>query len=356
MKNRRIAVIGAGHIGSAAAAELTLAGHEVNLYEMPQFKESLTPIVACGGIELLGIGKKGFAKISKITTEIEEALKDVQIILIATVAMAHETIARICTPYLEDGQILALLPGNWGSLVFAKVLKEKRPDLRVKIAESISAPYGCRRETPGKAEVTIHAYFKNLAFAAFPAKDTEEAINDLKALYPDFLFPAKNVAEVALGNPNPVLHVGPILMMTGWIESSPKRIVWWDGITPSVLRVIEATGREKNAVLQALGLTDLYPVDRIKEKVIADPECRLLSGPSDMRHRFITEDCPMGMVPWVSLGEMLNIPTPVSKALVTMASEVNGTDYFTEGGNVERLGISGLSINELSNLLDAGYL
>ena len=37
MSSGRVTIIGAGGVGSAAAADLTLAGHEVVLYEMPQF-------------------------------------------------------------------------------------------------------------------------------------------------------------------------------------------------------------------------------------------------------------------------------------------------------------------------------
>ena len=37
----RIAVLGAGGTGHAIAADLTLAGFEINLYEEPMFKENI---------------------------------------------------------------------------------------------------------------------------------------------------------------------------------------------------------------------------------------------------------------------------------------------------------------------------
>jgi opine dehydrogenase len=353
MKGLKVAIIGAGHVGCAAAAHLAFDGHKVSLYELPQFGENLKSILARGGIELLGAGKTGFAKIDTVTTDIKEAIRDAQIILVVTVAMAHETVAELCVPHLRDNQTVALIPGNFGSLVFDMILKSRRPGLRVKLAESNMTTYACRRD-PVKAEVTIRMFHKDLAFSAFPAIETEKALEDLKELYPGSFFAANNVAEVALSNPNPILHVGPILMMTGWIESSSKPIIWWDGITPSVLRVMEAVWRERKAVLKALGLRDLYPLKRIREEIIGDPGTRLLAGPSDLRHRFITENVPMSMVPWVSLGEMLFIPTPVSRSLVTIASEVNSVNYLAEGRNIERLGISGLSIQELRNVLYEG--
>jgi len=49
------------------------------------------------------------------------------------------------------------------------------------------------------------------------------------------------VIEVGLSNINILLHPGPILLMTGWIEVSGGNLVWWDGFTPSVLKVVESS-------------------------------------------------------------------------------------------------------------------
>jgi len=353
MDARKITVIGSGNVGCAISADLTLAGHEVCLYEMPQFKESLVPILKHGGIELLGVARTGFARLSKITTEIEAAIRGAEVIMIATVALAHETIAELCAPYLEDGQTIVLFPGNLGSLVFVKVLKEKAADKHIKIVEAVSAPYGCRR-VAGQAEVNVRSFLK-LNAAAFPAKDTNRAIDDLKDFYPDAFLPGRNVLEVSLSNPNILLHVGPCILNTGWIEATGGEFAFYrQGMSPSVLRIMEAMWHEKNAIFEVLGLTDHYPFDAIK-RMITDPQVQLLQGATDMRHRFITEDCPMGMVSTASLGDMIGVPTPIFKALITLASEINGTDYFKEGRTMERLGISGLSRDELGKFLAEGH-
>jgi len=117
--------------------------------------------------------------------------------------------------------------------------------------------------------------------------------------------------------------------------------------------VVEATFQERNAILKALGLRELYSFEKLKE-MIANPEVQRLEGPSDMRHRFVTEDCPMGLVGLTSLGDLANVPTPVCKAIITLLSKVSGVDYFREGRNLERLGISGLSIDQLKKLLNEG--
>ena len=44
----KITIIGAGGVGTAVAADLTLAGHEVVLYEMPKFSKSIDSVIKGG--------------------------------------------------------------------------------------------------------------------------------------------------------------------------------------------------------------------------------------------------------------------------------------------------------------------
>ena len=349
----KVTIIGAGGVGTAVAADLTLAGHQVVLYEMPEFSGNIEPIIKSGGIKLSEGEKTDFAKIDKATTDIAEAVRGARIIMVATVGWAHQTIAELAAPYLEDGQTIIIFSAELGSLEFKKVLMEKRPDLDVKLVETLSAPYGSRREASGKAEVTIRNRMHDLGLAAIPTRYTEQVISEIKEFYPDVFVAASNVVEVGLSNPNILIHPGPALLMTASIESGNNLI--YTLFTPSVLRVMKTTFQEKKAILKALGLKDLYSFEQ-QEKSLTDPGLRQLTGPSDMHQRFITEDCPMGLVALTSLGDLVGVPTPVCKAIVTLISEIIGIDYFKKGRNLERLGISGLSLDQLTRLLDKGHL
>ena len=44
MVAKKIAVLGGGNGAHTMAAELTLKGHTVNLYEMPQFKDNMKEV------------------------------------------------------------------------------------------------------------------------------------------------------------------------------------------------------------------------------------------------------------------------------------------------------------------------
>lgn len=353
MTSGRITIIGAGNAGAAAAADLTLAGHEVTLYEMPQFRENIDPILQSGGIMLSGVGRTGFAKIDKVTTDIAEAVRGAPIIMAALVGLAYETVAELCAPYLEDGQTIVLSAGSLASLEFNRVLREKRPDLRVTLAETLNAPYGSRRGALGKAEVTIFSHTPpSIALAALPAKHTELVMKQMGEFYPGLYVAGENVVEVGLANIATLLP-GPCLLMTGRIELPRSSDLFYSKFTPSIWKVVEATIRERNAILKVLGLRELYPFEKVKE-LFTEPGVQKLAGPSSMRHKFITESCPMGLVAWVSLGDLANVPMPVCKAIVTLISQIIGVDYFKEGRNLECLGISGFSIQQLRRFLAEG--
>ena len=354
MDTRRIAVIGAGHGGYAMAADLTLAGYEVNFYGSKE-RGNLAPVLQRGGIELSGVRRSGFARISRVTTEIAEAVRGAEIIMIATQAAAHETIAKLCAPYLEDGQTVVIFPGDLGSVAFAKVLREKGVRRDIKIAETETFPYGSRRII-GQPRVRILAHQK-MRIAAFPAKDTKEVIDELKEIYPGRFIAGSNVLEVGLSNLN-MMHVPICILNAGLIEAPEVKFYpYTQGALLCVLTVIEAIWQERGNILKALGLTDLYPFDRVKDFLVNSPPDRArLEGPTNMQHRFITEDCPFGLVPLVSLGDLIGIPTPITKALIALASEINETDYFKEGRTVERLGISRLSTKELTRFFAEGWM
>ena len=59
-----------------------------------------------------------------VTTDMAEAVKGAGIIVVATVAMAHESIFRQLIPLLEDGQVIHILPDNCGTFVCRKIMRE----------------------------------------------------------------------------------------------------------------------------------------------------------------------------------------------------------------------------------------
>jgi opine dehydrogenase len=77
-------------------------------------------------------------------------------------------------------------------------------------------------------------------------------------------------------------------------------------------------------------------------------------GPFSANTRYITEDIPIGMVLWASLGELLGVPTPTARALIQISSVIHDTDYWQVGRTMEKLGLAGRTAAELKRYLMEG--
>lgn len=359
MNRIRIAIMGAGNSGQTMAADMALRGVEVNLYEMPSFGDRLDPILRWGGIEIIGAAQKGFAELHNVTTDIREALDGVSHIHVSTQAVGHRPIAELCAPYLENGQVIVVQPGNGGALVFTKVFKEKgvgRKD--VLIAETRAFGYGCR--IIGPAQVAVYAFHEGgqRLIAALPSKNTDRVIDILGDGYPYTWVPAANVLETTLLNPNVDAHTSCTLLNIGHIEYAKGEFCMEEeGWSPSVLRVRAALNREVMALLEVLGI-DTTQRKAYEERLIKwieegghYAEESPVKEPRSSKSRYITEDVPIGMVLAASLGDMLGVAMPTYKSMIHLASVINETDYWGQGRTVEKLGIAGMNVEELNAFL-----
>lgn len=363
---KKIAVLGAGAGGQACAAGLSLAGYEVNLYNRGAAR--LKPILERGGIEITG-AKEGFAKLNKITTDIKEAIEGVNLILIVVPAFAHKHLAETFIPHLKDGQMVTYFGKGGGSLLFAQTLKSLGVKKDIILGETNTLPYTSKSIGPAQVRMGILKKGGFLA-AALPAKNTKILFNVLKEIYP-VVVPATNVLETLLIDFNAIDHVAVLIPNVGYVGSSTGEYrLFKEGVTPSVGRVIRAVDRERLAIMKVLGLNQTpYEEWLFKQGFIDSLESTVYEavrkstlkgavscGPSIMQHRYIAEDVPYGLVTMASLGDMLGVPTPVIKSLITLASVMNQVDYWKEGRTVEKLGISGLNVNELRKFVTEGKL
>ena len=344
MGNRRIAVIGAGNCGYALAADLTIKGYKVNLYGSKK-RRNLTPIIKRGGIELTGNNRNGFAKISCVTTNIAEAITGVNLIMITYQSQEHEAISELCAPHLENNQTVIFIPGNLSSVLFAKILKRRGINKNIKIAETRSAIHACRRIN-GESRINIINLIPN-NIAAFPTRDTQSVLAQITDIYSTF-DTGKNVLEIALCFTN-FTHVPRVILNTGTVETPGHPFyIYGEANTPSINKINQALKNENTNLIKMLGLTDLSLKEEYFNLKNPPPGLDKVLGPKSMQHRFITEDCQIGMVFRSSLGDMIGVPTPVTKALITLASEINGINYFTAGRTMEHMGLSGLNVKEIN--------
>jgi opine dehydrogenase len=353
-----ICVIGAGNGGSALAGDLTLAGHSCRLFEFPEYADNINPIIEQNGIKVTGIARTGFAKIELITSDLSEAVSDTELIMVTTVALAHERIARDLVPLLKEGQFIILWPGSGGTLTFRKVWDDMGLDQNVYLAEGVTFPYCCRRlEGPGT--INIHRVDgPNMLFAALPATDTKTVIRALESTYANKVKPAVSILEPALYNVNIIVHpVGALLNMGRIEHTNGNFYMYQEGITPSVKKVIYAMDRERSALFRALGYKP-YTYDEVFHDcfnmTIEEFAATSSQGPFSMRDRYVTEDIPMGATLTVSLARKAGVPTPTYDSMIHLASVVNQTDYYSTGRNLANLDLAELTLEQLEAYLQTG--
>lgn len=351
-----IAVIGGGNGGHAMAGHLALAGYPVRLYELPQFAENIEPAQQQGYIKVTGVVGEGEARPELITTDIAEAIRGASHIFVVTQALAHELVAELCAPYVEAEQTIILFPGSGGALQFARTFQAQGVGHKVYLAETVTLPYACRMQGP--AHVNIHAGpAKREIIAAFPATDTEAVIETARPIYPP-LAPATHVLETALYNPNILLHPIGVIFNLGRIEYSQGEFwMYKEGFTPSVMKILRALEAERVALLDKVGVKPMPFEDYYHyryEKSWADFAAVSSKGPFNARTRYISEDIPIGMVLWASLGRLADVPTPTADTLIHISSVIHDTNYWEGGRTMEKLGLADMTIKQLKRYLLEG--
>jgi opine dehydrogenase len=376
MEKGLVAVLGGGNGGHAVAANLSLAGFKVNFFELPQFAESFEKVLRTKEIQIQGISVDGVAKLNHATTDIRQAIKDAEVIFVITPAFGHKAMAEVCVPFIQDGQIIVLMPGSGGSLEFVNMIKQKKVKREITVAETCTLPYGARLKGPGHVSVLINAVI--LPTGVFPSKKTGEVIPKLRQFYPTII-PAKDVLEAAINNPNPIVHPAATLLSATRIEHSKGEFyLYAEGMTPAVARTYESLNEERLSICKVMGYR-LHHWDNLEFKGYnlgeTEEECRYrilntsmdaafgkdgiyagikMKGPERLKDRYVTEDVPYGMVLLSTLGDLLGVPTPTHDAVIRLASVINRTDYRKTGRGVKQLGLSKFDKKRLKRFLLEG--
>lgn len=362
-RGQQITVIGAGHGGKAIAADLAIRGFEVRLYN--RTFEHIETIAMRGGIELtLEDGQQAFGRLQLITSDMAEALDGTQLIMVVVPASGHSDIAEQCAPYLQDDHIVVLNPGRTGGVFeFYQVLQKCGCATHPIIAEAETFLFASRSEGP--AEARIFRRKNSLPLAALPATHTQAVLEVVQKIYPQFIA-APNVLYTSLNNMGAVFHPALTLLNTGWIEATNGEFQFYiEGVTPSTARVLERLDRERVTVATAMGvkaqtgcdwLARAYSArgENLYEAIHDNPGYRGITAPRHIQHRYIFEDVPYSLVPMTELGRRFGIDVWGMDAMIQLACILHGTDYRHRGRTLARMGLEGLSLDEITDLVESG--
>jgi len=356
-KAPKFAVLGTGNSGQAYAADITLKGYSVNLAEVPDFEGNLRAIEKKGGIEIFGEATNGFARLNMLTTDLKEAIKGVDIIIVGGSAYAHEPFSRALANYFEDGQYI-LFTSNFGALRFRKWMKEAGVTTRVTPVESVSLLYATRSPEPGV--VNCIGIKSNLPVAALPAGRTTEFLKLIKPVFPQFVA-AENVWTTSVNNVNPIVHPPMVLFNAGRVESTGGQgwNLYADGATECVTQVMLAMDAERMALLRIVsndGLAfkdsfeNFYAKYSLGKQTLSETLRQspihgnpAFPAPSSIDTRYINEDLPFGLAPWSSFGRLWHVPTPNVDAVIRLVSTMLGKNYFVDGLTAGKLGLQDMT-------------
>jgi opine dehydrogenase len=367
MAIHKIAVLGAGNGGCAAAADLTVRGYEVRLFSRAD--ATLLPIITQGGITLSEAGEEKFAAPYFHSTHIVPAIDGVDLIIVAAPAVAHEYLARSMAAHLRDGQRILLNPGHTGgSLHFAHILRRTGNKATVSLCETVTLTYICRMIKP--AHVEIYRRTTNLRCAAFPARDND-LVGEIQRIYPNVTV-AQNVLETGLSNINAIMHPAGMLGNVGWIEKTSGNFLYYrEGVTPAIAAWIEGVDKERLQIVNSLGLKPMPFINIFYQAGLTSSEAQAsgsvyraihesepnfkIKSPADLNHRYLHEDVGYGLVPMAEIGRLVGIETPVMNSLITLASVANGVDYSREGLTLEKMGLADAEPANIAAILHNGF-
>ncbi|MGD2271698.1 MAG: NAD/NADP octopine/nopaline dehydrogenase family protein [Desulfobacterales bacterium] len=362
MNSMNIAVMGGGNGSHTIAADLALKGLSVNLFEMEQFASSMQKVFETGEIEMTGVAGSGKAKMNRVTTDIVAAIKDVEVIFIPLPGFTISAYAKLLAPHLTEDQVVVIMPGTLGALEFRQTLKSSGSSNRIIVAETGGLPFATRLVAPGKVQ-TFHTR-SVCALAAIPGSKGSLVYAKIKDLYSFAL--KKTVIETGFGHLTPLLHPAGCLLNAGRIERSRGEFYMYEeGMTPSVVRVIESLDMERIQIGKRLGIQLSTGVDMMVESGYG-PRGTLweslngsagltpVKGPPSLENRYVTEDIPYGLVAWASIGDAVGVETPIMDALIDLGSVIMGKDCRQIGRNLDCMGLSGKDLKQIKSYLENG--
>ncbi len=353
-----VTIIGAGNSGLAMAAHISMHGNNVTLWN--RSRTTIAKLIETHKIHSEGL-IDGFVEIERITDDLERAIDNTDIILITTPANSHKELAVQIAHKIKKETVIVLNPGRtFGALEFHSVYSQFNRKYKQTIAEAQTIIYTCRRT--GDDSVKIIALKSDVLLSTFDANKNKDIIGKLPACVQEFFVPAKSMIETSIGNVGMILHCAPLLLNAGWTESERSSYkYYYDGITPTVGKLIDEIDMERVAVSEALGhrvestkewLIRTYHVtgENIYECIQNNEAYEMIDAPKTLDHRYIFEDVPCGLVPLESIGTKLGLKMEYTALIIDLASKLMNVDFRKTGRNLESLGI-GTNKNALKTFL-----
>lgn len=360
-KNTKITIVGCGNAGLIHAAKLIERGIEVCLLKSSQYNSTFfVKIQEEGGYDVVdetNHGKHFHVSPKMITTDAKTAIEFADVIMVMTTTKQHEDVAKLIAPYVKDDQVIALIPGYMGSLIFKKYIHKD-----VTYSEWETTAFNGR--VMNNEFVRITFYNPRNAISVLPISKANDVLAIFSQCFDNTHYLRKNILESALHNPNMIVHPIGTLFSASRIEYSQGEFwMYREAFTPSVIRVIESFDKEKNKILEAFGCEPLDYFEAAKWRNTDDlsiPAMEVFQsfaessnkGPMSLTGRYFTEDVPNGLGLFISIGKIVGVDTRLQEGIMSLASALIGKDLSKEARTIQQLiGKENVSIEDIKNII-----
>lgn len=358
----KFTIIGCGNAGLIHAAKLIESGQEVGLLKTSRGinDEFFNIIQNEGGYNVkdeTNGGNRFFVRPALITRDVKQAVEFGDILMVMTTTLQHEQIAQLIAPYVSDGQIIILVPGYMGSLIFKKYIHKD-----VTYSEWETTAYNGRIVDSMYVRITF--YNPRNAISALPSSRVQQVVDVMSKCFPNTKYTRKHILESALHNPNMIVHPIGILFSASRIEHSHGEFwMYKEAFTESIINVIKAFDVQKNKILNAFGCDSLDYFEAAKWRNEEDLNIDAMTvfrsfanssnkGPSFINHRYLNEDVPMGLGLFISIGKVVGVDTSIQEAIMALASALLGKDLKSGARTIGYLlGKDQVTMEDIKNCL-----
>ena len=368
-----VAVLGAGPVGLLLACEALAAGLDVRLTSL--YGQELQVLREAGAITVRGVHLVGSYAIGgagrqgpaiDVVDSIDQAVKHVDLIMLAAPALSHSTYAGVLAPVLADGQTVLLVPGRFlGVVEFAETLAAHMASADVTLSEVAHPPY---LATGDGAAVSVLGLAKSLPCSTLPVDASATLCARLESILP-MLCATDSPLDTAFAAITGVLNVAPLAVNASVLDAGDEvRLadLVTQGLSGTIMKALDIERRE---VGFNFGVRDLVPAATwlraafgAESDQIEDPDLHNaltdLDAFDDVRIGWdggprLTDDVANVLVPLASAGRVAGVSTPITDMIITLASVLVGSDLSAQGRTLGRVGLGNHPPSELRRHLAA---
>ncbi len=361
----RVTVLGSGVEGRALAAWFLAEGaDQVNLFSV--YGDELDTLAA-GSITLRGVGPVGTFRVGGdspsivATSVLDRAVQDADLVVVTGPVLKQRTYGLVLAPHLRDGQTILVIPGRTlAALELHQAIRAGGGIAQVRLVEVTDLPFDIV-ESSGQITLTRA---RAVRAGVYPV-GAGSAVESIRFYLPS-LEAAGSILDVSMADGSGAVEV-PALLAQGaaapaQAESPPPGTTMVNPrsfralLGPAQLSLVTRLWDERLAVAGKVGVRDMPALTDVVESVAGTSEGDGVRGvpDSDTARRTVRDAVLGSLVPLSSLAAEVDVPVPLTDAMISMAEPMLGGGLRASGRSLGATALAGVSGSRLRSRISEG--